>query len=50
MDCPFSKNGAPVMGSFGSKPVVVIPVATWTKLCEQIPALAQTQFEVGTLD
>jgi len=48
--CPFNKQGTPVLGSFGStvRPVVVIPMATWTKLCKDIPELGAMQFEVGS--
>lgn len=50
--CPFNKSGAPVLGSFGSRVrnVVIIPMETWTKLCDEIPALAATKFEVGTYE
>lgn len=52
MDCPFTKKGYPNLGSFGStiRPVVIVPMATWTELCRRIPELATTQFEVGSLD
>ncbi len=48
--CPFTKAGAPSVGSFGSsiRPVVIMPVATWTRLCKEIPALASMKFNVGT--
>jgi hypothetical protein len=47
--CPFRKNGAPVLGSFGSTiaPVVVMKIETWKRLCAAIPDLQATQFEVG---
>lgn len=50
--CPFRKNGSPVLGSFGAtvRPVVILPMETWTKLCRDIPALGATQFEVGSED
>ena len=50
LHCPFTKTGFPVLGSFGStvRGVVIIPIEKWMELCQQIPALAQTQFEIGT--
>lgn len=47
--CPFKKNGFPSLGTFGKSeaPVVIMTVATWQKLCADIPALQTTQFEVG---
>lgn len=52
LHCPFTKTGFPVLGNFGTRErgVVIIPVETWTALCEEIPALAAMQFEVGTHD
>ena len=52
LTCPFTKQGVPVMGSFGSqiRQVVIIPVATWTRLCQEIPGLAATTFEVGSYE
>jgi len=52
LHCPFRKTGSPVVGSFGAtiRGVVIIPVETWTALCRQHPALAATQFEVGSYD
>jgi len=49
LHCPFTKTGFPVLGNFGRtiRPVVIIPMATWTKLCQDIPELGKTQFEVG---
>jgi hypothetical protein len=49
LNCPFTKSGFPVMGNFGRtiRPVVIIPTATWRQLCQENPALATTQFEVG---
>jgi hypothetical protein len=48
--CAFTKQGVPNLGNFGSsiQPVVIIPLAAWQKLCADIPALAATEFEVGT--
>lgn len=50
--CPFRRDGSPVLGTMGSsiETVVVLHSDTWKKLCEEIPALAATQFEVGTFD
>lgn len=47
--CPFRKNGTPVLGNMGSRigQVVVFEMKTWTRLCQDVPALATTQFEVG---
>lgn len=52
LHCPFTKKGFPVLGNFGATiaPVVVLPMATWTKLCKEIPELGKRQFEVGTAD
>lgn len=52
LHCPFTKTGFPNLGNFGSsvKPVVIIPLATWTELCQRIPALATTPFEVGSAE
>lgn len=49
---PFNKQGAPVVGNFGRTiaPVVIMPMATWTRLCQQIPELGRMQFEVGSED
>lgn len=48
----FKKNGAPSLGSFGQReaPVVIVPLEAWNRLCREIPALGQTQFEVGSID
>lgn len=48
---PFRKNGTPVLGSFGQsiRNVVIIELATWTRLCKENPELGRTQFEVGEL-
>lgn len=52
MHCPFRKNGTPVLGSFGAteRAVVIIPMTTWTKLCQEIPELGRMQFQVGSED
>jgi hypothetical protein len=50
--CPFRKEGSPVLGSFGAtvRPVVILPMETWTRLCREIPALGAMQFNVGSED
>ena len=50
MHCPFRKTGSPVLGTFGrtTQPVVIMTMATWKQLCEDVPQLQTTQFEVGT--
>jgi hypothetical protein len=47
--CPFRKDGTPVLGSFGAtiKGVVIIEHATWKRLCDDFPALARANFDVG---
>ncbi len=47
--CPFKKNGAPSLGTFGKTiaPVIVMRMETWNRLCAAIPDLQTTQFEVG---
>lgn len=52
LHCPFKKNGVPVLGNFGAseKPVVIIPLETWKKLCADVPQLQTTQFEVGSYE
>jgi hypothetical protein len=52
MECPFRKDGTPVLGIFGatSRQVVIVPVATWTRLCAEHPTLATQAFEVGSYD
>lgn len=52
MYCPFKKDGFPVLGSFGSqiKPVVILTMDEWLRLCEAVPQLAETQFEVGSYE
>jgi hypothetical protein len=32
------------------RPVVILPMETWTALCREIAALGAKQFEVGTFD
>lgn len=48
--CPMKKSGFPAVGQFGSRieEVVIVPMATWTRLCAEIPALGAVQFRVGT--
>jgi hypothetical protein len=50
--CPFRKTGSPVLGTMGSsiKPVVVMTMDTWNKLCADVPALQTMQFEEGTFE
>ncbi len=52
LHCPFTKSGVPNVGNFGStvRPVVILPLETWQKLCAVLPSLAAEQFEVGTYD
>lgn len=51
---PFNKRGFPALGhSFAArttKGCIIIPADKWTELCQRIPDLAATQFEVGTLE
>ncbi len=49
LPCPFRKDGAPSLGTFGKtiRNVIIVPIDTWEKLCAENPALAATQFEVG---
>lgn len=51
---PFNKRGFPVFGhsfaAVSSKGCIIIPADKWTALCQRIPELAATQFEVGTLE
>ena len=46
---PFKKSGFPVVGTFGktTAPVVIMTMATWKKLCEDVPQLQTTEFNVG---
>lgn len=50
--CPFRKSGTPVLGTMGStiRGVVVFEMETWTRLCQDVPQLQTTLFEVGTFD
>ena len=52
MACPFRKNGTPVLGTMGTtvRSVIVIEHDTWKRLCEEVPQLQTTQFEVGTFE
>lgn len=49
LNCPFTKTGFPVTGTFGRtiQPVVIMTMDTWKKLCADVPQLQTTQFEVG---
>lgn len=49
LECPFRKDGVPVLGTFGSRSgnVVIFTVAAWKQLCEDVPGLQTTMFEVG---
>lgn len=49
-ECPFRKNGTPVLGNMGARaePVVVMTTETWRRLCDAVPQLQTTMFEVGT--
>lgn len=50
--CPFKKNGFPVVGTFGTRTgqVVIFSTAEWKRLCEDVPQLQTTQFEVGSYE
>lgn len=50
MTCPFRKTGSPVLGTFGAtmQPVVIFSMATWKQLCEDVPQLQTTMFDVGS--
>lgn len=52
LHCPFRKTGSPVLGTFGRtvEPVVIMRMETWKKLCEDVPQLQTTQFEVGSVE
>lgn len=52
LSAPFTKRGFPVMGTFGSRSntVVIFTTAEWKRLCEAVPQLATTQFEVGSYE
>lgn len=51
-DCPFRRNGSPVLGTMGSsvRTIIVIEDETWRRLCAEVPQLAATHFEVGTFE
>lgn len=50
LHCPFKKDGFPSVGNFGAtvKPVVIMSMETWKRLCADVPQLQTTQFNVGT--
>lgn len=52
MHCPFRKTGSPVLGTFGAsiEGVVIVKMEDWEKLCEDVPQLKTTQFEVGSYE
>lgn len=52
LSCPFNKKGFPVVGSFGGsiRGVVIFDVATWKRLCHDVPQLQTTMFEVGSYE
>lgn len=52
MECPFRKTGSPVVGNMGSsvKTVVIFEMETWKRLCEDVPQLQTTMFEVGSYE
>jgi hypothetical protein len=52
MQCPFKKDAAPSLGTFGKtiEPVVIFKLATWKKLCADVPQLQTTMFEVGSVE
>lgn len=49
MHCPCRKTGSPVVGTFGRtiQPVVIMRMETWTRLCQDVPQLQTTMFDVG---
>ncbi len=49
LHCPFKKSGFPVVGTFGTteKAVVIMTLETWKQLCQDVPQLQTTQFNVG---
>ncbi len=49
MHCAFKKDGFPSLGTFGKsiEPVVILTMEEWLRLCDAVPQLADTQFEVG---
>ena len=52
LEAPFNKRGVPLMGNFGSRSgnVVIFTVSEWKRLCDAVPELQTTQFEVGSYD
>lgn len=46
----FKKNGFPSLGQFGQREtnVVIMTTETWKRLCQDVPQLQTTQFEVGS--
>ena len=52
MHCPFRTTGSPVGGNMGGsiKSVVIFEVETWTRLCQDVPQLQTTMFEVGSYE
>lgn len=52
MECPFRKNGTPVLGSMGRtiRRVVVMEAETFKALLDAHPSLKEQQFNVGTFD
>ena len=49
LHCLFRKDGTPSLGTFGKteRPVIIMTVETWKRLCADVPQLQTTQFEVG---
>lgn len=49
LSCPFKKDGTPSLGTFGTtiRGVVIFDIATWKRLCADVPQLQTTMFEVG---
>lgn len=49
LECPFRKDGTPVVGSFGrsAQSVVIMTSDTWARLVQEVPQLKTTRFEVG---
>jgi len=52
MECPFRKTGSPVLGTFGarSQNVVIFTLESWKRLCQVVPQLQTTMFDVGWTD
>lgn len=52
MQCPFRKTGSPVLGTFGAsiRGVVIFDIETWKRLCQDVPQLQTTMFEVGSYE